>query len=110
MTTLFTLFGLVLLVLAWYQLRGLHERAARLCRRQLAGAGLQLLDESVAFAGFSIGKPIQKCQCLQRCYRFEFTGNGSERQQGQLWFCGKQPVYMTLQQPDGQTEWIHFRP
>ncbi len=107
MSTLLWLFMLALLVLGWYQLRGLHERAAHLCRQQLHAARLQLLDESIAFAGFSIGKPIRHCHCLQRSYRFEFTEEGHQRQSGQLWFCGKQPVYMVLER-DGGTEWIHF--
>ncbi len=109
MTSLFTLLILAIVILAWYQLRGLHEKAGRLCRMQLQKNGLQLLDESVAFQGFSIGKPIQHCQCLQRCYRFEFTQDGDRRHHGQLWFCGKQPVYITLEREDGQTDWIHFK-
>ncbi len=109
MSTLFPLLLLALLVAAWYQLRGLHERAFLVCKKQLAHAGLQLLDDSVAFKGFSLGKPIARCHCLQRCYRFEYAENGLERLNGQLWFCGKQAVFMVLEHTDGQREWINLK-
>jgi len=54
------------------------SHARNLCNRE----GVQLLDYTVALQKMSLGQSASGSKCLRREYRFEFTAEGSYRDQG----------------------------
>lgn len=54
------------------------SHARNLCERE----SVQLLDYTVALQKISLGQSASGSKCLRREYRFEFTAEGSHRDQG----------------------------
>ncbi|OOG45609.1 DUF3301 domain-containing protein [Rhodanobacter sp. C01] len=80
---------LLLLVLAaivglWLKLSVARERAVREARRQCQQHGLQLLDETVGLRGVRLRR-INGLRRLERCYGFEVSIDGHDREPGRLW-------------------------
>jgi hypothetical protein len=73
---------------AWLQLSRARERAAaearRLCRRH----GLQLLDDSVGLRGLR-PRRLGGRLALERCYGFEVSIDGDDREACRLWMAGQ---------------------
>lgn len=84
---------LILLVLllaivgAWLKLARGREQATQEARQQCLQHGLQLLDESVGLRGLRLLR--QRGQLLlERCYTFEVSIDGNDREPGKLWLIG----------------------
>jgi Protein of unknown function (DUF3301) len=66
----------------WHTSLGAREAANRIAREACSRAVVQLLDGTVAFAGFSLGREAGRRFTLLRTYTFDYTSNGIERSQG----------------------------
>src|SRR5882757_3826135 len=89
---------LILLVLAtgvlavgykiWQTSLDAREAANRIAKDACSRAVVQLLDGTVAFAGFRVAKDAQGRRRLQRTYTFDYTNDGFERYQGFIVLAG----------------------
>jgi hypothetical protein len=59
-----------------------RETAYRVARETCSGAVVQLLDDTVAFAGFRLTRDSQGRRRLLRTYTFDYTPDGFARSQG----------------------------
>jgi hypothetical protein len=83
---------LLLLVLGaiaglWLKLSAARERAVREARRQCEQHGLQLLDETVGLRGLRLRR-VNGWRTVERCYSFEVSIDGDDREPGRLWMIG----------------------
>lgn len=83
---------LLLLVLGaivglWLKLSVARERAMREARQQCQQHGLQLLDETVGLRGVRLRR-VNGLHWLERCYSFEVSIDGHDREPGRLWMIG----------------------
>ena len=67
-----------------------REAANRIARETCSKAVVQLLDETVAFAGFRIARDGRGRRRLLRTYTFDYTHDGFERAQGFIVLSGRQ--------------------
>lgn len=88
LSSLTMIFLVVVLIAVWWQHTGFFHHARALAKARCAQEGVQLLDDSVAFDRFAIGKTTHGWR-LQRVYEFEFTSSGSNRYTGRLWLIGE---------------------
>nr|WP_199047519.1 DUF3301 domain-containing protein [Dyella sp. ASV24] len=84
---------LILLVLLaviglWLKLARGREQAAQEARTQCRQHGLQLLDESVGLRGVRLLRQGGQL-LLERCYTFEVSIDGNDREPGKLWLIGR---------------------
>lgn len=66
----------------WQVSMDAREAANRIARDACSRAVVQLLDGTVAFAGFRMAKNGPGKRRLQRTYTFDYTNDGFERHQG----------------------------
>ena len=66
----------------WHSSLGAREAANRIAREACSRAVVQLLDGTVAFAGFRLGRDAGRRLTLLRTYTFDYTSDGFERAQG----------------------------
>lgn len=80
---------LVLLAIAglWLKLARGREQATQEARLQCRQHGLQLLDESVGLRGVRLFRQHGGL-LLERCYTFEVSIDGNDREPGKLWLIG----------------------
>ena len=83
---------LLLLVLGasvglWLKLSVARERAVREARQQCQVHGLQLLDETVGLRGLRLRR-VNGLHRVERCYGFELSIDGHDRETGRLWMIG----------------------
>lgn len=71
----------------WMKLSTARERAVRIARAQCLQHGLQLLDETVGLRRMR-WRRINGLQRLERCYEFEVSVDGHDREPGRLWMIG----------------------
>jgi hypothetical protein len=91
---------LLLLVLGaivglWLKLSTARERAVQEARRQCAQHGLQLLDETVGLRGVRLRR-VNGLRMIERCYGFEVSIDGHDREPGRLWMIGNALVGLSL--------------
>ncbi|HEY0197211.1 MAG TPA: DUF3301 domain-containing protein [Rhodanobacter sp.] len=72
----------------WLKLSVARERAVREARRQCEQHGLQLLDETVGLRGVRLRR-IDGWRRLERCYGFDVSIDGDDREPGRLWMIGQ---------------------
>lgn len=72
----------------WLSALESREAANRIARETCSRAVVQLLDETVAFAGFRIGRDLAGRRRLLRTYTFDYTHDGFERSQGFIVLAG----------------------
>ena len=84
---LLILLALVAVVALWLKLSTARERAAAEARRQCDRYGLQMLDESVGLRALRLRR-VDGRQRLERCYGFEVSIDGADREQASLWLLG----------------------
>jgi hypothetical protein len=84
---LLVLLALVAVIGLWLKLSGARERAAAEARQQCERYGLQLLDESVGLRALRLHRVAGRRR-LERCYGFEVSIDGADREQGSLWMLG----------------------
>lgn len=101
----FHLLLLALVVMAWYNWRGLQEKARIKCRLAAQEYGFQLLDDSVTFSGFKLARPEMPCRFWQRVYAFDYSRGDGNRHQGRLYYCGSRANWLLLEDENG-SEWL----
>jgi hypothetical protein len=82
-----TLFGLTLALAAiyfWQNALKARDRARLLAQDLCAQAGVQLLDQSIALAGFGFARDDAGRLSLRRNYAFEVSLDGHDRHRGGL--------------------------
>jgi hypothetical protein len=70
---------------------GLASRSAanRIARETCSRAVVQFLDDTVAFAGFRLGRDLHGRLRLLRTYTFDYTHDGFDRAQGFIVLAGE---------------------
>ncbi len=71
----------------WLKLSVARERAVLEARRQCHQHGLQLLDETVGLRGVRLRR-VNGLRMIERCYGFEVSVDGHDREPGRLWMIG----------------------
>jgi hypothetical protein len=71
----------------WLTLSRSRERAMGIARAQCRQYGLQLLDETVGLSGIRFAR-LSGRWVLERCYSFEVSIDGHDRDTGRLWMVG----------------------
>ena len=66
----------------WQHALDAREQANRIAKDACSRAVVQLLDGTVAFAGFRWGRDPRGRRRLLRTYTFDYTSDGFERAQG----------------------------
>jgi hypothetical protein len=84
---LLLLLALAAIVGLWLKLSAARERAVREARQQCQQHGLQLLDETVGLRAMRLRR-IGGLRRIERCYGFEVSIDGHDREPGQLWMLG----------------------
>lgn len=84
---LLVLLALVAAIGLWLKLSAARERATAEARQQCERYGLQLLDETVGLRALRLRRAAGRRQ-LERCYGFEVSIDGADREQGSLWMLG----------------------
>jgi uncharacterized protein DUF3301 len=72
----------------WHTSLGAREAANLVAREACSRAVVQLLDGTVAFAGFRLGRDAGGRLTLLRTYTFDYTSDGFERSQGFIVMAG----------------------
>ena len=103
LNTLVEIAFVVLALLAWWWYSGTlaREAAVRVARHACERQGLQLLDETVERVGVRLQRDRSGRVRLWRCYRFEFSGDGERRQQGEVILLGQRVLSLNLEQDSG---------
>ncbi|OOG63886.1 hypothetical protein B0E46_08055 [Rhodanobacter sp. B04] len=86
-SNLLLLLVLLAIVGLWLKLSVARERAVREARRQCQQHGLQLLDETVGLRAVRLRR-VNGLHRLERCYGFEVSIDGHDREPGRLWMLG----------------------
>jgi hypothetical protein len=82
--------GLAVACLVWHSALEAREAANRIAREACSRAVVQLLDETVAFAGFRLRRSAHDGRRrLLRTYTFDYTSDGFERSQGFVIMSGR---------------------
>jgi hypothetical protein len=87
LSDLLLLLVLVAVIALWLRLSVARERAVREARRQCQQHGLQLLDETVGLRAVRLRR-IHGMRRIERCYGFEVSIDGHDREPGRLWMLG----------------------
>ncbi|MFC5740320.1 DUF3301 domain-containing protein [Dyella tabacisoli] len=87
LSDLILLLALMTLVGLWLKLNRSRELAVGEARAQCHRHGLQLLDETVGLRGLRLRR-IDGQRMLERCYAFEVSIDGDDREPGRLWMVG----------------------
>jgi hypothetical protein len=72
----------------WQSAMDAREAANRVARETCSRAVVQLLDGTVAFAGFRLARDARGVRRLLRTYTFDYTRDGFERARGFVVLCG----------------------
>ena len=84
---LLVLLALIAVIGLWLKLSAARERAAVEAKLQCERYGLQLLDETVGLRALRLRRVAGRRR-LERCYGFEVSIDGADREQGSLWMLG----------------------
>jgi hypothetical protein len=87
LSSLLVLLALGGIVGLWLNLSVARERAVLEARRECRQHGLQLLDETVGLRGLRLRR-INGLRMIERCYGFEVSIDGDDREPGRLWMIG----------------------
>ena len=101
MNTFLFLVALTLCVWFWHINLRYREIAIRLVKNVCAEMKLQLLDQTVALAGFSLRRDAERRMVAVRKYSFEVSSNGADRFSGSIILHGARLVYSEFNLPDG---------
>ena len=88
MWELAALAGVAALALLWADILRARERAVAAGRAACRRYGVQLLDDTVAFARLRLGRDDGGLLRLRRTYTFEFSDTGDNRRQGAIVMLG----------------------
>lgn len=81
---LLILLALIAVTGLWLKLSAARERATAEARQQCERYGLQLLDETVGLRSVRLRK-LNGMRVFERCYAFEVSIDGDDREPGRLW-------------------------
>lgn len=95
LTNLLLLLVLVAVVALWFKLVTARERAVYEARRQCEQHGLQLLDETVGLRALRLRR-FNGLRMIERCYGFEVSVEGHDREHGRLWMVGTTLTHLSL--------------
>ena len=95
LSNLLLLLALVAIVGLWLKLSAARERAVQEARRQCLQHGLQLLDETVGLRGVRLRR-VNGLHMIERCYGFEVSIDGHDREPGRLWMIGHALTSLSL--------------
>jgi hypothetical protein len=85
---LILLLALLAIVGTWLKLSRAREQATEEARQQCLQHGLQLLDESVGLRSVRLRRSNGRL-FWERCYTFEVSIDGDDREPGRLWIAGR---------------------
>lgn len=95
LSSLLLLLVLGAIVVAWLRVSVARERAVLEARRQCSDHGLQLLDETVGLRALRLRR-VNGLRRIERCYGFEVSINGADREPGRLWMLDTLMTSLTL--------------
>lgn len=95
LSNLLLLLALGAIVGLWLKLSVARERAVQEARRQCLQHGLQLLDETVGLRGVRLRR-VNGLRMIERCYGFEVSIDGHDREPGRLWMIGNALTSLSL--------------
>ncbi len=84
---LLLLLALAAAVALWLRLSAARERAAAEARQQCERYGLQMLDDSAGLRALRLRRVGGRLR-LERCYAFEVSIDGADREHASLWMLG----------------------
>jgi hypothetical protein len=84
---LLILLALIAAIALWLRLSAARERAGVEARQQCERYGVQMLDESVGLRALRLRRAAGRLR-LERCYSFEVSIDGADREQASLWMLG----------------------
>ncbi len=87
LSNLLLLLTLGAIVGLWLKFSAARERAVQEARRQCQQHGLQLLDETVGLRAVRLRR-VNGLRMIERCYGFEVSIDGHDREPGRLWMIG----------------------
>ena len=87
LSNLLLLLALGAIVGLWLKLSVARERAVQEARQQCQKHGLQLLDETVGLRAVRLRR-VNGLRMIERCYGFEVSIDGHDRESGRLWMIG----------------------
>jgi hypothetical protein len=79
----------------WLKLSVARERAVKEARQQCQQHGLQLLDETVGLRAVRLRR-VNGLRLIERCYGFEVSIDGDDREPGRLWMIGNALTGLSL--------------
>ncbi|MDE2307335.1 MAG: DUF3301 domain-containing protein [Xanthomonadaceae bacterium] len=88
LSNLLLLLGLGAIVGLWLKLSVSRELAVKEARQQCLQHGLQLLDETVGLRGVRLRR-VNGLRRIERCYGFEVSIDGHDREAARLWMLGR---------------------
>jgi hypothetical protein len=92
--------GIVALIMAvgwfWYDSMSAWEAGVQAARAACRAEGLQLLDETIAFASIRPRRDRSGRLCWLRIYHFEYSETGENRRHGSLHLLGRDLVFLGL--------------
>jgi len=101
LNSIFLLIALAAVVWFWQLNLRYRELAIRLVKNVCAEMKLQLLDQTVTLAGFSLQRDTDHRIVAVRKYNFEVSSNGADRFSGSIILHGDRLFYSEFNLPDG---------
>ena len=101
LTPLLVLIAFGLLALLWSESRAAAELARHHGRDACAAAGVQWLDQSVMLTRLALRRAGDGRLGVWRQYRFEYSLQGDDRQQGSLALLGRELLWISTPPPRG---------
>ena len=95
LSNLLLLLLLGVVIALWLKLSVARERAIKEARQQCQQHGLQLLDETVGLRGVRLRR-VNGLRLIERCYGFEVSIDGDDREPGRLWMIGNALTGLSL--------------
>jgi len=95
LSDLILLLALLAIIGLWLKLSRAREEATYEARLRCRQHGLQLLDESVGLRSVKLHRHHGGLQ-LERCYTFEVSIDGDDREPGRLWMIGRTVTGLSL--------------
>lgn len=92
---LMLLLVLLAIIGGWLKLSRAREQAIQEARQQCRQHGLQMLDESVGLRSLRLRR-AQGQLFWERCYTFEVSIDGDDREPGRLWMSGQTLTGLSL--------------
>ncbi|HEX7816077.1 DUF3301 domain-containing protein [Dyella sp.] len=95
LSDLLSLLALLAIVGSWLKFHRARDRATGEARRQCERYGLQLLDETVGLRRIRFLR-VDGRLSIERCYAFDVSIDGDDREPGQLWLIGDTMTSLSL--------------